>query len=77
LATSSTNVLPAVVATVKSWAIPLSERSARPAEAPVGQDPLAALRRAAAAWTEDAVEVDRFLDWNRQELEVDRPEAVR
>ncbi len=32
------------------------------------------LRRAFGAWAEDAEELDRYLEWNRQQRKVDRPE---
>ena len=32
------------------------------------------LRRAFGAWKEDAEELDQFLEWNRQQRKLDRPE---
>ena len=33
-----------------------------------------ALRRAAGGWAEDGEELDRYLEWNRQQRKVNRPE---
>jgi len=35
---------------------------------------LAALRRAAGSWADEADELDRFLEWNRQQRKGSRPE---
>ncbi len=32
------------------------------------------LRRACGAWAEDAEELDRYVDWSRQQRKLDRPE---
>jgi hypothetical protein len=45
---------------------------------PVSQEeplaPGAGLRRAFGAWADDAEEVDRYLEWNRQQRKIGRPE---
>jgi hypothetical protein len=33
------------------------------------------LRRSFGAWADDAKELDRFLEWNRQQRKIDRPEV--
>jgi len=42
--------------------------------APAPEDPRDALRRAAGSWTDDVEGLDRFLEWNRQQRKVPRPE---
>jgi hypothetical protein len=37
-------------------------------------DSLESLRRAAGAWSDDPAGLDRFLEWNRQQRKVSRPE---
>lgn len=32
------------------------------------------LRRAFGAWAEDAEELDRFMEWNREQRQISRPE---
>ena len=32
------------------------------------------IRRSAGAWAEDAEELDKYLEWNRQQRKTDRPE---
>ncbi len=44
------------------------------ATSPVNPEALAALRRAAGAWTGDDDELDRYLEWNRQQRQGSRPE---
>jgi hypothetical protein len=41
---------------------------------PTTPEALAALRRAAGAWADDSEELDRYLDWNRQQRKGSRPE---
>lgn len=38
------------------------------------EEKLATLRRLAGAWAEDAEELDRYLEWNRQQRKLNRPE---
>ncbi len=45
-----------------------------PATSPTSPEALAALRRAAGAWADDAEELDRYLDWNRRQRKANRPE---
>jgi len=46
-----------------------------PALSPTSPEALAALRRAAGAWAGDDVELDRYLEWNRQQRKGNRPEV--
>lgn len=41
---------------------------------PTSPEALAALRRAAGAWAGDDQELDRYLEWNRQQRNGSRPE---
>ena len=41
---------------------------------PTSAEALAALCRAAEAWADDAEELDRYLEWNRQQRKQNRPE---
>lgn len=51
------------------------ERRWQEAMKPVeGLAPGEGLRLAAGAWTEDAEELDEFLEWNRQQRKIGRPE---
>lgn len=45
-----------------------------PPTSPTGPEALAALRRAAGAWADDAEGLDRYLEWNRQQRKGNRPE---
>jgi hypothetical protein len=45
-----------------------------PATSPTSPEALAALRRAAGAWAGDDEELDRYLEWNRQQRKGSRPE---
>ena len=45
-----------------------------PATSPTGPDALAALRRAAGTWSDDAEGLDRYLDWSRQQRAGNRAE---
>jgi len=38
------------------------------------EEKLATLRRLAGAWADDAEELDRYLEWNRQQRKIPRPE---
>jgi hypothetical protein len=46
----------------------------RPATSPTSSEALAALRRAAGAWADEGEELDRHLEWNRQQRIGSRPE---
>jgi hypothetical protein len=41
---------------------------------PTSPEARAALERAAGAWADDGEELDRFLEWNRQQRKGNRPE---
>jgi hypothetical protein len=45
-----------------------------PATSPTSGGALESLRRAAGAWSDDPQGLDRFLEWNRQQRKVSRPE---
>jgi hypothetical protein len=45
-----------------------------PPTSPTSPEALAALRRAAGAWADDAEELDRYLEWNRLQRKGSRPE---
>ena len=48
-----------------------------PVRAGAGEGPLPrceGLRRAFGAWAEDAEELDKYLEWNRQQRKIGRPE---
>jgi len=45
-----------------------------PATSPTSPAALESLRRAAGAWVDDAEELDRYLEWNRQQRNGSRPE---
>lgn len=32
------------------------------------------IRRSAGAWADDAEELDKFMEWNRQDRKIDRPD---
>jgi hypothetical protein len=38
------------------------------------EDPLDALKRAAGGWSDDPDGLDRYLEWNRRQRKVNRPE---
>jgi len=44
------------------------------ASSPTTPEALAALRRAARAWADDAEGLDHYLEWNRQQRKANRPE---
>jgi hypothetical protein len=44
------------------------------ATSPTSPAALDALRRAAGTWTDDTEELDRYLEWNRQQRKGSRPE---
>jgi hypothetical protein len=44
------------------------------ATSPTSAEALESLRRAAGTWNEDAEELDRYLEWNRQQRKSGRPE---
>jgi len=45
-----------------------------PATSPTTPEALAALRRAAGAWAGEDEELDRYLEWNRQQRKGSQPE---
>ena len=45
-----------------------------PATSPTNSAALESLRRAAGSWADDAKELDRYLEWNRQQRKGSRPE---
>jgi hypothetical protein len=45
------------------------------ASSPTSPDALESLRRAAGTWAEDTEELDRYLEWNRQQRKGSRPEV--
>jgi hypothetical protein len=45
-----------------------------PVQSPNSPAALESLRRAAGAWTDDPEELDRYLEWNRQQRKGSRPE---
>ena len=47
-----------------------------PATSPTSPEALTALRRAAGAWADDAEELDRYLEWNRQQRKGNRVEIL-
>jgi hypothetical protein len=72
---------------IRGKTIELDERSGLPDGQPVNvtvepvapgsgtaEDPCDALKRAAGSWSDDSEGLDRFLDWNRQQRKVNRPE---
>jgi hypothetical protein len=44
------------------------------AEVPKRLPPGEGIRRSAGAWAEDGEDLDRFLEWSRQQRSIDRPE---
>ncbi len=46
-----------------------------PASSPTSPDALESLRRAAGTWADDTEELDRYLEWNRQQRKGSRPEV--
>jgi hypothetical protein len=44
------------------------------AKSPVSEKARAALMRAAGAWADDADELDKYLEWNREQRKRGRPE---
>jgi hypothetical protein len=55
--------------------VTVSLRPVEPSETP--WPPGEGLRRAFGGWAEDAEELDQFLEWNRQQRKIDRPEIER
>ena len=47
-----------------------------PATSPTTPEALAALRRAAGAWADDAEGLDRYLEWNRRQRKGNRLEIL-
>jgi hypothetical protein len=45
-----------------------------PATSPTSPQALEALRQAAGAWSDDPEGLDRYLEWNRQQRKLGRPE---
>lgn len=41
---------------------------------PKDEDARERLRRSAGGWAEDAEDLDRYLEWNRQQRKINRPE---
>ncbi len=54
--------------------ITVTLNAASSSTSPSSPDALAALRRAAGAWAGDDEELDRYLEWNRQQRKGNRPE---
>jgi hypothetical protein len=45
------------------------------ASSPTSAEALESLRRAAGTWADDTEELDRYLEWNRQQRKGSRPEV--
>jgi hypothetical protein len=56
-------------------AVSVTVEAVSPATSPTSTAALESLRRAAGAWTDDIEELDRYLEWNRQQRKGSRPEV--
>ena len=54
--------------------VAVSVEPVTPTTTPTSAEALTALHRAAGTWSDDAEELDRYLEWNRKQRKGSRPE---